>query len=154
ALADAHAAVVRRGRACHKLEKRRLAGAVDAHHAPALAAAHLEVEAVVDAAAAVALVHVGEARHVLAAARRRREVERDRLAAPWRLDPLDLVELLDPALHLRGMRGARLEPLDEPDLLGEHRLLALELRLLLRLRERALLLVELVIARIGGERAA
>src|SRR5262249_24809070 len=109
ALADAHAAVARRGRACHKLEKRRLAGAVDAHHAPALAAAHLEVEAVVDAAAAVALVHVGEARHVLAAARRRREVERDRLAAPWRLDPLDLVELLDPALHLRGMRGARLE---------------------------------------------
>ena len=52
------------------------------------------------------------------------------------------------------MRGARLEPLDELDLLGEHRLLALELRLLLLLGERALLLVEFVVARIGGERAA
>ena len=52
------------------------------------------------------------------------------------------------------MRGARLEALDELDLLGEHRLLALELRLLLLLVERALLLVEFVIARIGGQRAA
>ena len=50
------------------------------------------------------------------------------------------------------MRGPRLEALDELDLLGEHRLLALELRLLVRLRQRALLLVEAVIAGIGGER--
>ncbi len=52
------------------------------------------------------------------------------------------------------MRGARLEALDELDLLGQHRLLALELGLLLLLGERALLLVELVIAGVGGERAA
>src|SRR5207302_10143782 len=122
--------------------------------APALAATHLEVEAVVDGAAAVAFVHLGQACHVLAAAWRRRKVERDRLPPPRRLDPLDLVELLHPALHLRGVRGARLAALDAPDLLGEHRLLALELRLLLRRAERALLLVELVVARIGRERAA
>ena len=52
------------------------------------------------------------------------------------------------------MGGARLEALDELDLLGEHRLLALELRLLLLLVQCPLLLVELVIARIGVERSA
>ena len=52
------------------------------------------------------------------------------------------------------MRGARLEALDELDLLGQHRLLALELRLLLLLVQRALLLVEFVIAGIGRQRAA
>src|SRR5262249_58210315 len=98
--------------------------------------------------------HVVSARPALAAARRQRKLERARLPAPRRLGPLDLVELLHAALHLRGMRGPRLEPLDEADLLGEHRLLALELRLLLRLAERALLLVELVVARVGRERAA
>ena len=128
AAAERHAAVVRLGRAGHELEQRGLAGAVDAHHAPALAAAHHEVETLVDAAAAVALVDALQAHHVLAGARRRREIERHGLAAPRRLDPLDLLQLLHPALHLRGMRGARLEALDELDLLGEHRLLALELR--------------------------
>src|SRR5262249_57552198 len=96
-------------------------------------------------------VSVVEERRGLAAARRRREVERDRLPAAGRLDPLDLVELVLPALHLRGMRGARLEALDELDFLGEHRVLALELGLLLRLGERALLLIELIVARIGGQ---
>ena len=38
------------------------------------------------------------------------------------------------------MRGTRLEALDELQLLGEHRLLALELRLLLLFGQRALLL--------------
>ena len=52
------------------------------------------------------------------------------------------------------MRGARLEPLDELDFLGQHRLLALELGLLLLLVLRPLQLVELVVAGIGGERAA
>ena len=141
-------------RARHQLQQRRLAGAVDAHDAPALPAAHLEVEPLVDAAAAVALVHVLQAHHVLAGARRRRELEHHRLAALGRLDPLDLLQLLHPALHLRGVRGARLEALDELDLLGEHRLLALELRLLLLLGQRALLLVEFVVARIRGQRAA
>ena len=52
------------------------------------------------------------------------------------------------------MRGARLEAFDEFDLLGEHRLLTLELGLLLLLVQRALRLVEFVIARIGRELAA
>ena len=99
-------------------------------------------------------MHALQVDDVVARARRRRELERHGLAALRRLDPLDLLELLHPALHLRGVRGARLEALDELDLLGEHRLLALELRLLLLLGERALLLVELVVAGVGGQRAA
>src|SRR6201999_580146 len=91
--------------------------------------------------------------HVLAGTRRRQEIKRHRLAPPGRLDPFALFQLLDPALYLGRVRGARLEALDELDLLGEHRLLALELRLLLLLVERALLLVERVVARIGRQRA-
>src|SRR6478752_5382889 len=151
ATADRDRALVRLARTRDELEQRRFSGAVDAHHAPALPAADHEIEPVIDALAAVALEHLLERNDVLARARRRRKVERHRLAAARRLDPLDLVELLHPALNLSGMRGARLEPLDELDLLGEHRLLALELGLLLLLVQRTLLLVELVIAGIGGE---
>ena len=99
-------------------------------------------------------MHVLERGDVLAGARRRLELEVHRLPALGRLDAVDLLQLLDPALHLRGMRGARLEALDEADLLGQHRLLALELGLLLLLGDRALLLVEFVVAGIGGQRAA
>jgi hypothetical protein len=113
----------------------------------------MEVEPVVDHAAAIALVTPFRLDHVLARARRGRN-SKATVCGARRLDALDLVELLHPALHLRGVRGARLEALDELDLLGQHRLLALELRLLLLLVQRALLLVELVVARIGGERAA
>ena len=106
------------------------------------------------AAAAIALVDVLQADDILARARRRHEFERYGLAALRRLDALDLVELLDPALHLRRMRGARLEAFDELDFLGQHRLLALELGLLLLFVQRALLFVELVIAGIGRKRTA
>ena len=137
-----------------ELEQRRLAGAVDAHDAPALAAPDMEVEALVDRALAIAFVDLPQHHHVLAGAGRRAELEVDLLLAARRLDLVDLVELLDPALHLRGVAGARLEALDEGDLLGQHRLLAVELRLHLLFAERALLLVELVVAAVAGERAA
>ena len=91
---------------------------------------------------------------VIARAWRGRKIERDGLAAARRLDALDLLQLLDPALHLGGVRGARLEAFDELDFLGQHRLLALELGLLLLFVQRTLLLVELVIAGIGRKRAA
>jgi len=103
---------------------------------------------------AIAFVHLLEAHHVLAGARRRQEIELHGLAPPWRLDSLDLLQLLDPALYLRGMRGARLEALDEVDFLGQHRLLALELGLLLLLAQRALLLIEFIIAGIGRQLTA
>ncbi len=52
------------------------------------------------------------------------------------------------------MRGARLEARDEVDLLGQHRLLPLELRLLVLLGQRPLLLVEGIVAGKFGQAAA
>src|SRR3546814_15858305 len=68
--------------------------------------------------------------------------ERHRLPATRRLDAIDLFEFLHPALHLRGVTGTRLEAFDELDLLGQHRLLPLELGLLVLLVAPPLLLVE------------
>src|SRR5262249_16741470 len=95
-----------------------------------------------------------QAGDVLARARRPGEVELDRAATARRLDLLDLVELLDARLYLRRLRRLCLEALDEAHLLAQHRLLALVLRRLLALGEGALLLVEIVVAGIGGELAA
>ena len=152
--AEADAAIIRLGGASDEFQQRRLAGAVHAHHAPALPAAHLEVEALVDAATAIALVHVPERDHVLARARGGRKIEQHGLPALGRIHPVDFLQLFHPALHLCCMRGARLEALDELDLLGQHRLLALEGRLLLALVQGALLLIEFVVARIAVELAA
>ncbi len=153
AAAERHRTVVGLRGAGNQLQQGRLAGAVDAHHRPALFSRDHEIEALIDRPAAIALVDTLQADHVVARARRRQEVERHRLAPLRRLDAFDLVELLHPALHLRGMRGARLEALNEFDLFRQHGLLALELRLLLLLAERALRLVEFVVAAIGSQRA-
>src|SRR6202023_2935465 len=131
AAADRHRAVVRRRRARHQLQQRGFSRAVDTHDAPAFLPPHHEVEPVIDAPVAVGLLHLLQAHHVLARARRRWEIERHGLAALRRLDALDLLQLLPPALHLGRVRRARLEALDEFDFLGEHRLLTLELGLLL-----------------------
>src|SRR5690606_31029207 len=112
------------------------------------------VEAIINDLLAVGLVHAGDLDDVVAGPGRGAKVEAEDLAAPRRLELLDLVELLDPRLDLGGAPGLGLEALDEADLLGQHRLLALVLGLLLGLAERALLLVEVEVARIGGELAA
>src|SRR5439155_25117779 len=121
---------VRRGDTRSELEQRGLARAVRAHHAPALAAADQEVEPGEHRAVAPRLVDTRQAQHVLARARRGAELERERLAPFGRGDLLDLLDLLDARLHLRGVARARLEARDERLLLGEHRLLARVLRLL------------------------
>src|SRR5208337_1075194 len=138
----------------HQFQQRRFAGTVDAHHAPALLAPDREIQPFIDRLVSIALVNVLERHDIVAGARCWRKIESHGLAPPRRFDAVDFFELLDPALHLRCMRGARLEPFDELDLFGQHRLLALELRLLLLLVLLALLRVELIIAGIGGERAA
>ncbi len=137
-----------------QLQQRRLARAVRAHHAPALAAADPQVESVEDDLLAVGLVDAGELHDVVAGARRGTELEVVGLAPLRRLDLLDLVELLHARLHLRGVARARLEARDERLFLREHRLLARVLRLLLALGDRALALVELVVARVGDQLAA
>ena len=122
--AEAHAAFVGLQRAGDHLQQRRLPRAVLSHHAPALAAAHVKVEVVVDRLRAEALADVLERGHVVAGARRRAEVELHDLARLRRLDALDLVERLDAALHLRRLRGVRGEAIDEALLLRQLGLLA------------------------------
>ncbi len=114
----------------------------------------MEVEPVMNGAAAIALADALDAHDVLARARRRTELERHHLPPLGRLDTVDLVELLHPALHLRRMAGPGLEPLDEGDFLGQHGLLPLELRLLVAVGDFALALVEFVVAAIARERPA
>src|ERR1700761_7982336 len=106
--ADRDGSRVRLGRAGHQLQQSRFAGAVDAHDAPPLLAADDQIEVLVDGLAAEALIHALQHRDVVAGTGRLREFEGYGLAALWRLETLDLVDFLDPALHLAGVRGARL----------------------------------------------
>jgi hypothetical protein len=119
-----------------------------AHHRPPFAAADGHVQPVVDDALAVALVQVLDHRHLVARAGRGAELEFHHLALLRQLDLLDLVERLDAALHLRRLGGVGLEAFDEALLLGQHRLLARERRLLVGLANRPLALVEVVVARV------
>jgi hypothetical protein len=124
--------------------------------APALAAAHLEVEPLIDGAAAIGLVHALQADDVLARARRR--LGNSNITTWRRLlggSTRSILSSFFTRLCTCAAWEARaLNRSMNFDLLGQHRLLALELRLLLLLGERALLLVEAVVARIGGERTA
>ena len=82
------------------------------------------------------------------------EVELHDLPLLRQLDLLDLLQRLHAALHLRRLGGVRGEPLDETLLLGQHRLLARVRRLAIGLANRALALVEVVVARIHRDLAA
>ena len=152
--ADVDRALVGVGGAGHEFQQRRLAGAIGAQDAPAFLAAHQEVEAVIDDLVAVAFVDLAQADHVVPRPGRALELELDGLAAAGGLDPFDLVEFLHPALHLGGVGGPGLEPLDELDFLGQHGLLALVLRLALLFAQGALLVVEIQVAGIGDQLAA
>ena len=100
-------------------------------------------------AASVLLGDALEHRDLLAGAWRRPEIELHDLALLRQLDLLDLLERLDAALHLRGLGGVGREALDEALLLREHRLLARVRRLAVGLADRALPLVEIVVAGVG-----
>ena len=139
------AAVWRRG-TDDQLQQRGLAGAVHAHHRPALLAPHLKIQPLINAARAIAFAHAFEAHDVLARTRRWQKIKLNHLPALWRLHALDLVEFFHAALHLRGMGSARLEAFNEFYFFGEHRLLAFKLRLLLLLALRALLFIKFIIA--------
>jgi hypothetical protein len=101
ARADAPSPSSGSGRAGDQLQQRRLAGAVDAHHAPALLAAHHGSRALVDARCRSACAR--SSRFATSSPERGGgEVERTRLRR-FGGSTLDLVELLDAALHLRGV---------------------------------------------------
>ena len=100
------------------------------------------------------LRHAFDQRDLISRSRRRAEVELDDAALLRQLDLLDLLERLHTTLHLGRLRRVRRKTLDEALLLGEHRLLPRVGGLSIRLADRALPLVEIVVARIARDLAA
>jgi hypothetical protein len=99
-------------------------------------------------------VDVFEDHHLIARPRWLPEIELHDAPLPWRLDLLDFLERLHPALHLCRLGGVGREPIDETLFLREHRLLPGIGGFLVRVANGALAFVEVVIARIGGDLAA
>jgi hypothetical protein len=99
------------------------------------------------------LAEVVELDHIVAAARRLGKVEPEGALLSRNLDPFDLGNLLDPRLHLGGVRRARRETGDELLLLGEHLLLAAVAGQQLLTPDFPFLQVEVVVAAVGGDRA-
>ena len=92
--------------------------------------------------------------HLFAGSRRDTKVEFHDLPFFRQFDLLDLVQGLDPALHLGRFGGVRSETIDEALLFGEHGLLPGKRCLLIAFSDRAFALVEVVVTRIGDDFAA
>ena len=107
-----------------------------------------------DDARTVGFSHALERGHLLARSGRRAEIELHDLAFLRQLDLLDLVERFHAALHLRGLGRVRRKAIDEALFLREHRLLARVRRLAIRLANRSLPLVEVVVAGVARDLAA
>ena len=93
--------------------ERRLARAVGAEERDAVAALDEQVDPLEDPRRAVRLVHALQVEHHPPALLAGREREMDALALGRHLDGHDLVEHLDPVLHLGGLGGGVPEPVDE-----------------------------------------
>ena len=147
--ADALVGAVDAGEDPHQ---RRLAGAVRPDERDAVAALDHQVDVPQDHVLAVRLAHALELEHDAARALRLGELEVDLLALGRDLDPLDLVEQLDPALDLLGLRRLVAEAVDEG--LGLLDLLALAaVRLAQALHARRVLAqVVAVVAVVVGQR--
>ena len=96
-----------------QLDQRRFARAVHAHQRDAVAALDDEARAAEDVLLAVAFGHVLELGHDASAGLGLRKGEVNGLLVRRDLDPLDLVEFLDAALHLLGLGGLLAEAVDE-----------------------------------------
>ena len=101
----------------------------------------------------VGLVQVFDHHHLVARPWWLPELEVHDLAFFRQLDFFDLVERLHTALHLRGLGGVRGKPVDEPLLLGQHRLLPGIRGLTIGLTNRLLAFVVFVVAGVDGDLA-
>ena len=103
----------RRFDARKQLDERGFSRAVHAHQRDAVSAADREIDALEYLLLAVAFGHALKLRHHAPARRRLRKRKVDGLFLGGQLDSFDLVELLDPALHLLGLGGLVAEAVDE-----------------------------------------
>src|SRR5262249_21336784 len=114
-VADLAIPTLEREHAGEELEQRGLAGSVRADERHPLPPLDVEIDTVVHDGVAVALARPMQLEHVAAAARRFGEPDLERplgVAVRW-WKAVDPFELLDAALHERGLRGLGTEPADE-----------------------------------------
>src|SRR5580692_2062850 len=152
--AEPHASRIWSTGSGNHFEQRGLARAVPSHDGPAFSAADGEIESIVNHARAVTLVQILKDSHLFAGSRRNAKVKLHDHAFPWQLDLLDLVQRLNPALHLGRFGRVRPETIDETLFFGKHGLLPGERCLLVGLSDRPLALVEVVVAGVGDDLAA
>src|SRR5580692_2611445 len=152
--AEPHASRIWSTGSGNHFEQRGLARAVPSHDGPAFSAADGEIESIVNHARAVTLVQILKDSHLFAGSRRNAKVKLHDHAFPWQLDLLDLIQRLDPALHLGRFGRVRPETINEALLLGKHGLLPGKRCLLVALSHCPFALVEVVVTRVGDNFAA
>src|SRR5215475_15958825 len=133
---------------------RGLARAVPSHDGPAFSAADGEIEPVVKNTRAEPLVQILEDGYLFAGSRGATKLKLHHLAFLRQFDLLDLIQGLDPALHLGRFGRVRPETIDEALFLGKHGLLTGKCCLLITLSHRPFALVEVVVPRVGDDFAA
>jgi len=154
--ADGHRTGTGFGLAGQHLEEGRFAGAIHPGHGDLLAAPDQPGYAAEDRLFAPfrsrpSLGQVPHQNHVVAAARRFGEFETDGFLLRRQLDAFDLLQFLDPRLHLGRMGGAGREAGNEVFLLGQHLLLAAMAGQELFPADFPLPQVKIIIAAIGGD---
>ena len=152
--AEPHASGIWSTGSGNHLEQRGLARTVSSHDGPAFSAADGEVEPFINHARAVTLVQILKDGHLFAGSRRDAKVEFHDLPFFGQFNLLDLVQGLDPALHLGRFGRVRPETIDEALLLGKHGLLPGKCCLLIALSHSPFALVEVVVTRVGDDFAA
>src|SRR5207302_2020755 len=136
------------------LEQRGLARAVSSHDGPALSTADGEIEPFVNHTRAVTLVQILKDGHLFAGSWGKTKLKLHYLAFLRQLDLFDLVQRLNPALHLGRFGRVRPETINEALFFGKHGLLPGKCCLLIALSHRPFALVEVVVTRICDNFAA
>src|SRR5579872_5011755 len=152
--AEPHASRIWSTGSGNHFKKRGLARAVSSHDGPAFSAADGEIEPVVNHARAVTLVQILQDGNLFAGAWRDTKIEFHYLPFFGQFDLLDLIQGLDPALHLGRFGGVRPETIDEALFFGKHGLLPGKCCLLVALSHRPLALVKVVVTRVCDDFAA
>src|SRR5271170_4378656 len=152
--AEPHASRIWSTGSGNHFKKRSLTRAVSPHDGPAFSAADGEIEAFVNHTRAVTLVQILNHGHLFPGSRWNAKVEFHDLPFFRQLDLFDLVQGLNPALHLGRFGRVRPETIDEALLLGKHGLLPGKRCLLIALSHRPFALVEVIVTRVGDDFAA
>jgi hypothetical protein len=147
--AEPHASGIRSAGPGNHFEKRSLARAVSSHDGPAFSTADGEIESFINHTRPVTLMQILQDGHLFAGSRRETKLKLHQHAFLWQLNLFDLIQRLNPALHLGRFGRMRPETIDEALFFGKHGLLPGERCLLVGFSDRPLALIKVIVA---GER--